>query len=337
MVKLGMIGMGGIAGCHLNAYEKLAGKAQIVACCDNILERANGTAERAAINNGYGAGTTKLQVKAYTDYRELLADPTIEAVDICLPTYLHAEVSIAALQAGKHVMSEKPMALTVEDCDRMVAAAQETGRILMIGQCIRFWPEYLCLKEIVDSGKYGKVLGASFSRISGRPRTSVNNWMLNPALSGGGILDLHIHDTDFVAFLFGVPKSVSTRGREDEIGIGFVRTEYGYDDADGVIAEGGWDHHDGFPFFMTFLVQLEKATVLCHGAWGPLTVFPAEGESFTPELLPGDGYSRELDYFLDCVTNGKLPTVVTPWQARETVRIIAAEAESLHAGREIAL
>ena len=113
-------------------------------------------------------------------------------VDVCLPTDLHAEVTVAALEAGKHVLCEKPMALTVAECDRMVAAAKASGRFLMIAHCIRFWPEYIALKEIVDSGQYGKVTSALFRRISGLPKWS--EWFPNPQRSGGAILDLHIHD-----------------------------------------------------------------------------------------------------------------------------------------------
>ncbi|HEY3378277.1 MAG TPA: Gfo/Idh/MocA family oxidoreductase, partial [Armatimonadota bacterium] len=212
MIRIGMVGMGGISGAHLPAYEKLADIAQVVARCDKIPERADGTAKGVAINIG-GPAATALQATAYTDYRELLADPEVDVVDICLPTDLHAEVAIAALQAGKHVLCEKPMALNVAQCDRMIAAAQASGSIFMIAQCIRFWPAYVYLKELVDSGKYGKLTSAQFSRLSGPPIWASENWLLTPERSGGSLLDLHIHDTDYLSFLLGTPTSVSTRGR----------------------------------------------------------------------------------------------------------------------------
>ena len=98
------------------------------------------------------------------------------------------------------------MALTVTDCDRMIQAARKSGKILQIGHCVRFWPEYAKAKEIVDSGKYGRVVAAMFQRLGAAPGWSVDNWFINEKRSGGVALDLHIHDTDYVQYLFGMPK-----------------------------------------------------------------------------------------------------------------------------------
>jgi len=335
MVNIGIIGLGGIAGVHVAAYHALE-NARITARCDRDPARAAGTAGSIAINLGRGDTATG-EARIYTDYRELLCDPEVEAVDICLPTDLHAAVAVAALEAGKHVLCEKPMALTVADCDRMIAAADAADRILMIAHCIRFWPEYTALRELVDGGQYGKVTYACFRRLSPLPEWSEGGWMLDPGRSGGGILDLHIHDADFVAYLLGMPRAVFATGLEDEHGISQVIAEYRYDGSALILAEGGNCYPPGFPFRMTFLVHLEGATVEWDAARGPLTVYPATGDPFTPPLPEGDGYRREIACFLDCVERHVPPEIVSARDARETIRLIQAEIESLHSGKPVEL
>jgi len=334
MVRLGVIGVGGISAAHLGNYGKMD-SVQVVALCDIIPARAEGR-ESVAINIA-SENKQAIHAKAYLDYRQLLADPEVEVVDICLPTDLHAEVAIAALHAGKHVLSEKPMARTVEACDRMIAAAEATGNTLMIAQCIRFWPEYVALKEILDNGAYGKLVHASFTRLSPLPTWSSDNWLLNPARSGGALLDLHVHDTDYIAFLLGVPKQVDASGVANERGVVYVSTRYGYADQMVVEATGGWDHADQFPFRMVFALRLEHASIEWDGARGPMMVYPDGGEPFTPALESGDGYSREIDYFIDCIQRGVKPTIVTPQSARDSVRIALAEETSLRLGKPVAL
>lgn len=334
MVNIGIVGVGGIAGAHLDGYSRID-TARIVALCDKIPERASGQKHESTLNIGAVGGGTALQVKSYLDYREFVNDPEVEVVDVCLPTDLHAEVSVAALEAGKHVLCEKPMALSVADCDRMIAAAEANGRFLMIAQCIRFWSEYLYMKEMVDSGKYGKVTSAIFRRLSGLPRWSTENWFTDPKRSGGAILDLHVHDADFITYLLGLPKSVQSGGVENENGIGEVMTRYNYDGGEAIYAEGGWYYPStGFPFRSTFLVRMEEATIELDGG---LTVYQDDKEPCKPEVAPADAYRNEIAYFLDCVTSGVKPTVVTPWDARETIRMVLAEAESVRTGKTITL
>ena len=332
MIKLGMIGMGGISGCHLGVYKQMTDRINIVACCDKIEERARGKAKDITINIAT-TQSTDLGATPYVDYRDLLADPEVEVVDICLPTDLHAEVAVAALRAGKHVLSEKPMALTVADCDRMVEAAEQADRVLMVAHCIRFWPEYVALKEMVDSAQYGNVLHAHFTRISGAPIWSSENWMMTPERSGGVMLDMHIHDVDYIRYLFGNPRQVTVRGREvDGLNL-YAIVDYVYDNVDVVTAETGWDYIGGFPFRMTFRVVLENASVEWDAARGPMKVYPREGDPYTPELLPGDGYSREISYFLDCVEHGTKPTISTPFESRESIRLLRLEIDALHSGK----
>jgi len=104
------------------------------------------------------------------------------------------------------------MALTTAECNRMIRAAAKSGKVLQIGHCVRFWPEYAKAKEIVDSGQYGKVVAGMFQRLGSAPGWSVDNWFIDEARSGGVALDLHIHDTDYVQYLLGCPRRCAATG-----------------------------------------------------------------------------------------------------------------------------
>ncbi len=321
MVNIGIIGMAGIAGAHLGGYDKHP-EARVVACCDIDAEKAAKRAEQGAT--------------AYQDYRELLADPNVDAVSVCLPTFLHAEVSIAALQAGKHVLCEKPMALTVAECDRMLAAAEASGRVLMIAHCIRFWPEYEALKVIVDRGAYGAVQSAYFVRMGGMPMWSQGGWMRDPARSGGAILDLHIHDADYAAYLFGLPARVRARGIETELGINDLTVDYDYGDGRMITLQSAWYPSEHYPFRAGFRVALELAVVQMDGGQ-PLTVYPTAMPPFEPALPPGDGYSNEIADFLRCILRGEQPQIAPARASRESIRLIEAEVASIRRGEPVTL
>ncbi|OPZ86431.1 MAG: 1,5-anhydro-D-fructose reductase [bacterium ADurb.Bin429] len=319
MVNVGIIGMAGIAGAHLGGYDKCA-DARVVACCDVDPAKAERGAEQGA--------------RAYLDYRELLADPEVDAVSICLPTFLHADATVAALRAGKHVLCEKPMALTSADGDRMIAAAEAAGHVLMIAHCIRFWPEYQALKTIVEGGAYGAVQSALFTRLGGLPAWSANGWMRDPARSGGAILDLHIHDADYIAYLFGMPRRVRARGVETEFGINDLRVEYDYDDGRMIAAESAWYPSEHYPFQATFRVALERAVVQLDGR-RPLTVYPTAMPAFEPVLPPGDGYANEIADFIRCITRGACPSVAPAASSRDSLRLIEAEAAAVRTGEAV--
>ena len=175
------------------------------------------------------------------------------------------------------------MALTTADCDRMIEAAEKSGKVLQIGHCVRFWPEYAKAKELVDSGAYGKVIAAMFQRLGSPPSWSLDNWFTDEQRSGGMALDLHIHDTDFVQYLFGVPKAVCSHGAKSSQGpLIHIVTQYLYGDDQVITAEGGWGMAPGFGFEMSFNLVMEKATVVYDLTRDPaLRVCPVDGEVFT--------------------------------------------------------
>ena len=209
MIRVAMIGFGGIAkAVHFPAYKKLEekGVAQLIAACD-IEEKA--FVGKAEINIGSSAADPKYTFVKYTDWREMLANEKVDMVDICLPTYLHADIACEVLEMGYHVLSEKPMAIDTESAQRMLASAEKSGKRLMIGQCLRFGNNYRYLKELIEKGTYGKVKAGMFRRFSSPPVWAWNNWYMDITKSGGAIQDLHVHDLDIIRYLLGDPEAVS--------------------------------------------------------------------------------------------------------------------------------
>lgn len=338
MLRVGIAGFGFMGRTHYKCWKALEG-AEVVAVCDvnpNIVEDT-----KKAVGN---IGDTEEAVdfsglKLYTDFEEMLNGAELDAVSITLPTFLHPDCSTKALAAGVNVMCEKPMALNVEECERMIAEAKRSGRVLQIGHCVRFWPEYAKAKEIIDSGEYGKVIAATFQRLGSAPTWSIDNWFMDEERSGGMALDLHIHDTDFVQYLFGVPRAVSSFGAKGGGGgLVHIVTQYLYDDDKVVTAEGGWAMTPTFGFEMSFNIVMAKATLVYDLTREPMfKVCPAEGESFTPAVKQGDGWFLEIEHFAKSISGEKVEPITTLEQSRDSVKIVEAEKESARKMEEVSI
>ena len=207
MTKIAIVGFGFMGRMHYGNWKKIRG-AKVVAICDaNLAQLTTVTGGNIA---GSDATTDFTGVDIYDDFAKMLAAGGFDVVDVTLPTPLHPDMTVAALRAGYHVLCEKPMALKVRDCDRMLKAAEASGKTLLIAQCLRFWPEYVALRKLLLSGRYGRVVAADFFRASCAPDPKgAHGWFLAEKKSGGCLLDLHIHDADMIAWLFGKPKCVS--------------------------------------------------------------------------------------------------------------------------------
>jgi len=312
---------------------------RVVALCDSNPNIAADTAR--AIGNIEGAAETVDfdRLNVYTDFDKMLAAEQADVVSITLPTFMHPEFTEKALNGGCHVLCEKPMALDVAGCERMMAAAVKSGKKLLIGHCVRFWPEYVKAKEIVDSGEYGKLLAGSFRRLGTAPAWGAENWFADEQRSGGMALDLHIHDTDYVQYLLGMPAAVcSFAVRLPNGSIPHIVTQYLYDDDIVVTAEGGWVMTPSFGFEMSFNLVLEKASIIYDCTRRPaFRVCPDEGVAFTPEVLPGDGYSQQIEYFVQQLNGENLPEVTTPRQSCDSIRIVEAEIQSAKTGQKVNL
>src|SRR5581483_5342529 len=264
--------------------------------------------------------------RKYGEWRELIDDPKLDAVDICLPTDLHAPAAIAALEGGKHVLCEKPMALSADDCERMLATAKRHGRVLMIGQILRFWPEYLYLQDFVKAGRYGQIRSATFTRRCGLPDWS--RWLPDESRSGGAVIDLLIHDIDQALLLFGTPARIDAKS------IGEPDTLMGtliYPGGPEVRIQGGW-FPSGTPLSMGFQVRADRAEL----EWGPngLTLSDAGGFREIVSVSAADAYREELSYFVDCCRAGKPPERCLPQESARALKLALLLKQSRGSGGE---
>jgi predicted dehydrogenase len=329
-MKVGILGSGFMGGTHARAYGKIKG-VEVVAVSSLLPDKAQKLADEVG-------------GRATTDNMSIIDDPSIDAISNTLPTYLHAEYTVAALKAGKHVLLEKPFALTAAGCDGMIAAQKESGQILLVAHVVRFWGEYVSLVEFVQSGKLGKPLSAVAARLSQLPGWA--DWFLNPAWSGGAVLDLSVHDFDVLNWIFGTPKSVFARGRELKPGLwNHVHATVDYGVAEGFV-EGSEFMPKGYPFtaalkvlceggVIEFLFRAEGESVEMGGGNSLIVYEP--GRKSALDAKPGDAYENQAAYFVDCVRKGALPTIGTPAQARLAVLTAEAARQSLETGTVVAL
>jgi predicted dehydrogenase len=340
MINVAVIGLGFMGVTHIKAYRKVP-QAKVVGICDAFKLPADGVLT-SVTGNVADPDPVKLdlaQVQATKDYREILANPAVHAVDICLPTSQHVEVASAALRAGKHVVCEKPLARTAAQCREIVEVARTAKGYFMPAMCMRFWPGWSWLKAAIGDQRYGKVLAARFRRVSGPPGWSKGTYFKG-AESGGALLDLHIHDTDFIQFLFGRPKQVYSRGLSRFSGaIDHVLTQYDVGDSIAVSAEGSWLMSEGFGFNMAYTVNFEKATADYDLSRGPETLKIFEdGKGARVEAVAGDdGYVGELTHFIESIAVGRAPSVVTPSDGAQAVEICEAEEHSVLTGKPVSL
>ncbi len=344
-VRMALIGAGEIGAVHAQAHAAAAGN-QLAAIYDVHAERAGRLAEQT--------GTA-----VASSLETVLDDPGIEGVDICVPNHLHCGLAVRALQAGKHVLCEKPIALNLDDADAMLAAAERSKRWLMIGHVLRFWPEYVLAKQAIEDGRIGELLLMSGRRmvslLAGTP--GADGWRRDPERSGGAVLDMQIHDLDVFRWILGTPESVVSRG---------VRS-----------ADGAWSHvftavdfAGGRKAFVeaSFLMQGNPLDIQFHilGSTGSLAwrytpgAFALHGEqgqasSGGPSLVlyrwgrePEGLYTPAEDsfaaamrdqvaYFAACIRTGQSPVRAPATDSRLALALALASRESCQTGETVYL
>lgn len=335
-LRIGIIGAGGMGTRHAAAWSRVPG-VTVTAVADINLEKARKLASQydAADHGSVGA----LLNDTKTD---------VDIVSVCVPTSLHRELSVEALQAGKHVFCEKPMALETEDCDAMIAAAKAAEKLLSVGQVVRFFPEYANAKRLIDSGAVGKPAVARVRRGGGFPRTDTD-WFADPAQSGGVIYDLLVHEFDWLLWCFGPVKRVYARSLTERM----AANEFGHLDyalvtlrhETGVIshAEGTWADPGGFA---TSFEVAGDGGLLSHDSRKATPLVRSlrrEGQSGTGVPLPSsplapqdDPYYREIAAFAKSVREGA-PLAVTAEEGRAAIAVAQAAAESARTGRAVEL
>jgi predicted dehydrogenase len=327
MLRIGIIGMGFMGRTHYEAYQKIPG-VKVAAIADLDPNRAAGNLAGSGGNLQTGA-LTQLpmnEIRGTQNFADLLDAADLDIIDICTPTPLHAQMVTRALAAGKHVISEKPLARTIADGQQIVDAVAKARTFHMPAMCMRFWPQWAWLKETVADQRYGKVLAATFRRVT----SPLTGWFLDGKQCGGAILDLHIHDTDFINYLFGPPAKVFSRGHTKVTGeIDHVLTHYLYDNIPLVAAEGSWALQPGFGFRMQYTVNFENATADFDLARDEPRHVIQDGKKNAIACAPEAGYDLELRYFVNCVQTNQRPTIVTAADGLVALKIIDAEARSI--------
>jgi predicted dehydrogenase len=323
---------------HLGCYDKVDGT-QVVALADIQDEKLRPGESAVQFNIGTAqARIDPARHRLYDSADDLIADPDVDMVDICLPTFLHAEFTEKALRAGKHVLCEKPMALTYAECQAVLHAARQARGKLMIAQCVRFFPAYEYLSETAESGRLGRLMQLSLWRGSSPPRWSWQDWLLDHKRSGGGILDLHVHDADFVQHVLGHPRAVcSTGARGPSGGYDAVDTQYIYQDQKAVRAAGNLAMPAGYGFEASFLAAFEKGSLAYSSAAAHGLTECTEQGAHHPSLPDKDGYVEEIAYFARCIQHDERPAMVTPESSAFSVRLAEAERESIETGRLVEL
>lgn len=311
MLKVGLIGVGGISGAHIPVWESME-EVELTALCDIRQERMEPYPKQ----------------HHYSDLDEMLKNEELDILDICLPTYLHADYAVRAMEKGIHVLCEKPVSLKPEDVERVYSTAHRMHVNFMVAHVLRFWPEYMLLKELYDTQKYGKLLSGYMSRVSQTPPWTWDNWMKDESRSGLVPFDLHIHDLDFMVYAFGKPEKVNSnrikRPEQDCINAVYEYPEFYIE------TESAW-YAGAYPFEARYRFQFEKAVVsfengkcMIYEENGQITDLTegATGDTGDINLPKSDAYGNEIRYFTDCVLEKKFPEVVKAEELSAVLEIL---------------
>ena len=267
--------------------------------------------------------------RKYTDFDEMLDKEEIDILDICLPTYLHVDFAVKAMEKGINVICEKPISLKEEDVKRAYDTAEANNVKFMIAQVLRFWPEYEFVKSCYETGKYGKLLSGVMSRLGSMPKWSFDDWMRDVNRSGLVPYDLHIHDLDFVVWAFGKPNNDTMRRAKKE-NQDYIAGIYDYDDFF-IMVESSWYTSSDFTFKSGFRFQFEDALLEYTDA--KLTIYEANGETVmfnvSDDKSMGDiglpstnAYENEIEYFMNCVLENKPADKVKPQELSDVINIL---------------
>jgi predicted dehydrogenase len=323
-MKLAVVGLGFMGSTHLKAYRNITGAELFAVASEDAVKLSGDLSSIQGNLGGPGEFFDFSAVRKYKNFEEVCADPEVEAVDLCLPTDLHAPAAIAALNAGKHVLVEKPMAIDAAQCDAMLAAQEKSGKVLMVAQVLRFIPSYVALRDLLRGGSLGPVRSALFRRRCAAPAWS--KWLGDPKRGGGGVFDLLIHDIDMVLHLFGQPEEVSATGYEDLAnGIDHLTANLFYPAIDGAVTvTGGWHHLKAYPFSMEYTVVAQNGTVDYSSSGRPTTLYSVSGDE-VPVVEPTlDGFEAELAYFVSSCIAGRQPDHCPPRESAAAVALTQA-------------
>lgn len=339
MIRIGIVGIGFMGRIHFLAAQRLT-DARVTAICSRDPVKRAGDWSSTRGNFGPEPGHVDLrEVKAYASYDELVADPEIDLVDICTVTDQHAAMAIKALNAGKNVLVEKAIALTLGEADTMLAAAASTKKLLMVAHVLPFFPEFAYAAEAARTGTFGRLRGAHFTRVIARPDWSAD--IGDAAKTGGPAVDLHIHDTHFIGLIAGVPQRLFSSGVIERGIVSYLTTHYLYDSGPAITCSSGAVAAAGRPFVHGFEMYLERATLAHSSTSLPLTVYHTDGSSEVPMLSGGgdpiEAFAQELQSAAEGVQSGSVPDLLSAKLARDALELCHREIESVRTGAVVSL
>ncbi len=336
MLKVGLVGIGFMGWIHYLAYQRSTG-AKLCAFASRDAKKRSG--DWRGIQGNFGPPSEAIDVSEMSVYEtvdQLLNNPSIDVIDICLPPSMHVEVAIAALEAKKHVLCEKPLALRSVDADRIVAAAKKNDRQIMVAHVLPYMGPFAYAAEVVAAGTYGKPVGGMFKRVISNP-----DWIadfFNPETVGGPLIDLNVHDTHFICMLFGMPKKVTAIGRMAAPFGNFSPTAkfahvcYEFDDPNLCVAStGGVIDGPGRPFTHGFELQLEEALIQFELAafldgceTMPLKVVTKDRNIIRPTLTIADdvtAFESEIEDMVESIRTGTVARKLDARFARDAIHL----------------
>jgi predicted dehydrogenase len=341
MIRIGIVGIGFMGMIHYLAAQRLTGGRVTAICSRDPRKRAG---DWRGIRGNFGPPGQQMDLrglKTYDRLEALLADPEIDLVDICNPTHLHAATAEQALRAGKHVLVEKAITLTVPQADALLATARHAGRLLLVAHVLPFFPEFAFALQAVHSGRYGRLLGGHFFRLISRPDWSAD--IADPAKTGGPAVDLHVHDTHFLRLLCGMPRRVAANGVLQDGVVYYLNTNYLYDPP-GQLAlscASGALVQKGRPFVHGFELYLEQATLVYQGGVTPLTVLTADGRAEQPLAAGAEdaltAFAAELQAAVEAVRTGQVPPALDSQAARDALLLCYRECDAVRLGEPVAV
>ena len=338
MIKVGIVGIGFMGWIHYLAYQSQA-NVEVVAICSHDPNKRAGDWSGVKGNFGPPAGRVDLAgVKTYETIDEMLTDPNVDLVDLCTPPSAHLQGIIAAASVGKHVFCEKPLGLTLADCDRAVEVCQQQQVQLFVGHVLPFFSEYQFALQVAQDKRFGGLLGGSFKRVVSDP-----TWLpdfYDAEIVGGPLLDLHVHDAHFIRLLFGMPSGVHSVGRKHGQVVSYCQSVFEFADADYcVAAASGVIDQQGRPFNHSYEIHFEQATLQFEFAAFadqaesmPLKVLLPDGSVERPELGDGDpvfAFEREIGEVASCLEAGRPSTILDARLARDAVEICGLQAQQV--------
>lgn len=310
MIRIGLIGCGKIAQAHIHGYRAASDLARVVICCDEwSAELAQSTAD-------------SLGADATTRWQDVIERSDVDAISLCMPHHMHRDIAVAAAEAGKHVLVEKPMAMNLAEARQMVEAAERAGIVLMAGQNQRFMEEHRQIKQLIDDGAIGRVVAVRFDCNQFLKRMyPEGSWMFSKEKTGGGmVICTSVHKLDLLRYLFGEIARVSAF-------VGHTGLNYDMDNEDiaamivefenGIIGEGFYlfaAHGVPIPTTTGELTVFYGEKGLIHNVLG-WHIYSTEIEKYSggPTKLPirqhpyHDSIAHEVRHFLECIGSGEAP------------------------------